>query len=230
VTLMNGHNGATFALLGGTDPKTKKHFGVQVAHVAHFADDGKAIDKDSFYADAGELAGQISGAKHVRPAADKPWHDNEIVIAKDDQTEKANLATINHVMDAMNDHDAESVGDLLDDKVVWSEQGMPKDWTSKAEAVKAHEGLFKAFSDLQLSSDTEWAAGDYAIVQGTMTGTNDGPAPDMGIAKPTRKAVSVKFAQLFKLKDGKVTNSWGYWNSLALAQQLGLAPAAKPAK
>jgi len=238
VTLINGHNGATFALLTGTHtapmktpmgdvPPTNKKIGLQIAHLAHFADDGKAVDKEWLYQDMGEMMGQLGLSKApVRAATDKPWHDNEIVVAKDDDNEKKNLATINQTLDAFNKHDAKALGEALDDKIVWSEQGMPKDMTNKAEAVKSHEGLMKAFSDVKFSSDTAWAAGDYVVVQGTMTGTNDGAAPDMGIAKPTKKAVNLKFAQLFKLKDGKIINSWGYWNSAAFAQQLGMTPPA----
>jgi len=242
VTLINGHNGATFGLLTGTNsgpmktptgemPATNKKIGLQIAHMVHFADDGKAADKEWTYQDMGEMMGQLGLSKApVRAAVDKPWHDNEVVIAKDDDNEKKNLSLINQTMDAFNKHDAKALGEAFDDKIQWSEQGMAKDWTSKAEAVKAHEGLMKAFPDIKFSTDTAWAAGDYVVVQGTMTGTNDGAAPDMGIKKPTKKAVSLKFAQLFKVKDGKITNSWGYWNSMAMAQQMGMTPPAKPAK
>ena len=245
VTLVNGKNGASFALITGTNsapmksptgemPATNKKIGLQIAHVAHFTDDGKTVDKEWLYQDMGEMMGQMGMSKApVRAAVDKPWHDNEVVIAKDDDTEKKNLETINTLMGTFNKHDSKGLGELMDDKIVWSEQGMPKDWTSKADAVKSHEGLIKAFPDIKFSSDTAWAAGDYVVVQGTMTGTNDGAAPEMGIAKATKKPVTLKFAQLFKLgKDGKITNSWGYWNSMAFAQQLGMMPpaGAAPAK
>ena len=41
------------------------------------------------------------------------------------------------------------------------------------------------------------------------------------------KKMSIGFLQLFKLKDGKLTRSWGFWNSAAFATQLGLMPPAK---
>ena len=54
----------------------------------------------------------------------------------------------------------------------------------------------------------------------------------MGIKKPTGKDMSLTFLQLWKLdKDGKITNSWGYWNSMKFAGDLGMLPppaAAKP--
>jgi steroid delta-isomerase-like uncharacterized protein len=243
VTLLSGKNVAGFALISGTNsgpmktpggdiPATNKKFGLQVAHVAHFSDDGKTVDKQAFYQDMGELMGQLGLSKApVRAAADKPWHDNEIVIAKDDDTEKKNLGVAKQNMDAFNSRDMKALDATLDDKVVWSEQGIAKDWTSKAEAIKAHQGLIKAFSDVKFATENAWAAGDYVVAQGIMTGTNDGAAPDMGLPKPTKKPINIRFTQLFKMKDGKIVNSWGYWNSAAMAQQLGMTPdAAKPAK
>jgi ketosteroid isomerase-like protein len=196
LTLVNGHNVAAFALLGGK----------QVAHIAHFAEDGKEIDHDWVYEDMGK----------ARAAVDKPWHDNQIVIAKDDPTEKGNLETINQLMTAFNDHDTDTMGEALDDKVVWSEQPLAKDWTGRAAVVKAHDELVKAISNITKSTDTAWAAGDYVVVQGTLTGTNDGAAPEWGIPKATKKPVTLKFAQLFEVKAGKVVHSWGYWNRLEL--------------
>jgi steroid delta-isomerase-like uncharacterized protein len=240
LTLINGKQGATFALVTGTHtaplktpmgevPPTNKKIGLQVAHTAHFTEDGKTVDKEWVYQDLGEMLGQLGVAKGpVRPAADKPWHDNEIVIAKDDDTEKKNLGVAQQMMDAFNKRDMKALDAVLDDKIVWSEQGVAKDWTTKADAIKAHQGLIKAFSDLTFSSDNAWAAGDYVVVQGAMTGTNDGPAPDMGLTKATRKPVNLKFLQLFEVKDGKITRSTGYWNSAAMAQQLGVT--GKPAK
>jgi ketosteroid isomerase-like protein len=188
LTLVNGRNAAAFALMTG------KKLGVQIAHVAHFTEDGKALDRESLYRDLGA----------ARAASDKPWHDNKVVIATNNTTEKTNLELVNEVMNSINDHNADDVGSLLDDKVVWSEQALAKDWAGKAEAVKGLEVRMKAIDDLAMSTDTAWAAGDYVVVQGTLTGT---------IAK---KPVTVKFVQLFELTAGKVTHSWGYWNSAAL--------------
>ncbi len=245
VLLINGHQGASVALLTGTNsgamktpagemPATNKKMGLQVAHVVHFSEDGKTGDKETFYQDMGEMMGQLGMSKApVRAAEDKPWHDPEIVIAKDDDTEKKNLESGKALMDAFNKRDWKAMGDQFDDKLVWSEQGVAKDFTGKAATLKSLEGLAKAFSDVKFSSDAMWAAGDYVAWQGTMSGTNDGAAPEMGLAKPTKKPVSLKFFQLLKYgKDGKLTNSYGFWNSGAMAMQLGLMPppAAPPAK
>jgi predicted ester cyclase len=243
LVLINGKNAATFALLTGTHsgtlkaptgdiPATNKKIGLQVAHVAHFTDDGKAVDKEVFVMDMGEMMAQLGLSKApARPASDKPWGPTETVIAKDDANEKRNVENAGKLLEAFNKHAAKDLGALMADDLQWSEIGAPKDW-NKAEAIKEHEGMFKAFSDIKIATDATWAAGDYVFAQGTMSGTNDGPAPEMGIKAKTGKPLTLKFVQLLKFnKDGKLTRSYGYWNSAAFAMQLGLMPppaAAKP--
>ena len=123
--------------------------------------------------------------------------------------------------DAFNKHDPKALGDLFADDLVWSETGIPKDWNKK-EAIAAHAGLFKGFSDLKMTQASLWGAGDYVVFQGTFAGTNNGDLPDMGIKK-TGKPLSIGFLQLYKFnKDGKLSRSWGFWNSAAFAMQLGL--------
>ena len=236
VTLINGHNGASVALFTGTHtgalktpmgdvPPTQKKIGLNVAHSIHFADDaGKAADKQTFYEDFGVVMGQLGLSKApVRAALDKPMGPNEIVVAKDDDTEKRNLDMANKVTDAFNKHDVKALGDLFADDLVWAENGIPKDWNKK-EAIASHASLFKGFSDIKLTQANQWAAGDYVVFEGTFAGTNDGNLPDMGIKK-TGKAMSLGFLQLYKFnKDGKLTRSWGFWNSAAFAMQLGLVP------
>jgi len=66
-------------------------------------------------------------------------------------------------------------------------------------------------------------AGDYVVEIGKFEGTND---HDMGKMKKTGKHVSVNFAEVTQLKDGKVAHLWRFYNSMDFAKQLGLMPAA----
>lgn len=236
VTLINGHNGATVALFSGTNtgamktpmgemPATGKKVGMQVAHAVHFTDDGKTADKEWFYQDNGELMGQLGVSKApARAMVDKPFQENEIVVAKDDATEKRNLENTNKGIEAFNNHDSKAMSAYLADGLKWSESGMPKD-TNKAETAKQDEAMWKAFPDLKLATDSIWAAGDYVVQQGTMTGTNKGEWKEMGLKKGTGKPITSRFLQVYKWdKDGKLTNSWGFWNSALFAKQLGIAP------
>jgi predicted ester cyclase len=238
LTLVNGKNVVAVALFTGTQsgplaspsgtiPPTNKKAGFRVAHMVHMSDDGNVADKQMFYEDFGTLLGQLGVSKApARPVADKPA-PAQVVVAKDDDTEKRNLETIAKVTDAFNKHDMKAFDALVGDNLMWSEIGMTSDWNKK-QTIEGHEGLFKAFSDLKLTPSSTWAAGDYVVEQGVIAGTNDGDMPAMKLKK-TGKPVSLNYLQVYKLdKDGKVTASWGFWNSAAFAQQLGLVP--PPAK
>ena len=43
--------------------------------------------------------------------------------------------------------------------------------------------------------------------------------------KPTKKAVKGQFAEVAKIKDGKIAELWRFRNGLSMAVQMGLAPA-----
>jgi predicted ester cyclase len=234
LTLINGSNGVTIALFTGTHtgtfktpagdiPATNKKVGLQVAHAVHFAD-GKSVDKEWYFQDAGTMLAQLGVSKApARPASDKPWPTSETVIAKDDDTEKRNLENTKKLNDIFNKHDMKAFAEMLGDGLVWSEIGVPMDWDKKT-AITAHEDMMKGFSDLSITTTTMWAAGDYVVMTGIFAGTNDGDVKAMGLKK-TGKKVSLDYLQLYKWdKDGKLVGSWGFWNSAAFAMQLGLAP------
>ncbi len=235
LTLINGKNGVTVAHLMGTHtgplkspageiPPTNKKMGLQAVHLAHFTEDGRSVDKEEFIWDVGTLMGQLGVSKApVRAATDKPFQANEIVIAKDDEKEKKNLQTITAMTDAFNKHDSKALDAMMADDLVWSELGIPVDFDRKA-ASAAHDDLWKGFSDLKLNTSSAWAAGDYVVQRGTMAGTNDGEVKTMKLKK-TGKPVSLNFIQIYKLNgDGKISRSWGFWNGIAMATQLGLMP------
>jgi hypothetical protein len=47
--------------------------------------------------------------------------------------------------------------------------------------------------------------------------------PTMGLKK-TGKTVTMNVVEVSKLKEGKISNVWRFYNGMAMAQQLGLIP------
>jgi hypothetical protein len=82
--------------------------------------------------------------------------------------------------------------------------------------------MYKGMSDVKLDGVESWAAGDYVVSTGTFTGKNDGPMMGM---KPTGKQVTLGYLQIDRLEAGKIKESWLFYNSAAMAMQLGLMPA-----
>jgi predicted ester cyclase len=66
-----------------------------------------------------------------------------------------------------------------------------------------------------------WAAGDYVVFTGTLSGTNTGDMPSAGIKK-TGKKVNVHFCEIVKFEGGKQVEDYLFFNGAAFAAQLGL--------
>jgi ketosteroid isomerase-like protein len=237
--LVNGHNLAAVVLVTATQTApldgpsgpiaaTNKKTGVLLGQVLEFADAGHAKHESDFF-DLATLLGQVSPVTGhpVRAALDKAPMAKEVVIAKHDDKEQANLEATKATQDAFNKHDLKAFGDHLTDDVVWSEAPQPADW-NKQEAIQHAQDAWKAFSDMKISATASWAAGDYVVVVATMDGTNDGAMPAMGIKQATKKKFSVPFLAIHKLDGGKVKATWVFDQGLAFAQQLSLLPPPPP--
>ncbi|HEY3803297.1 MAG TPA: ester cyclase [Kofleriaceae bacterium] len=217
VTQLTGTHTGPFAGVTAMNQK----LGLLMGEVITVDDQGHAT-KEATYFDAATIMGQLGGDKgHPVRAPGSTTIPKETVIAKDDTAEQANLAVAKQELDAFNKHDAKACGAVLADDLVWSEQEEAKDWT-KAELLADHAEAWKAFSDLKLTPSAMWAAGAYVVTVATFDGTNDGPMPML--AKPTKKKVSLPFLSIEKIDGGKIKTGWVFMQSMAVMQQLGIAP------
>ena len=233
--LVSGHNMVVVANTIGTNsgplkmgptemPPSGKKVGSLFAQVLDMTDDGKVKHEWDFF-DMGTMMGQMKpDPKHaVRAPMDKAPMAKEVVVAKDDAGEKANMETAKKAAEAFSKHDAKAFGDFLADDVVWSEQPMPKD-ENKKETLANAQAFWKAFSDVKIVPGQVWAGGDYVAALANMEGTNDGDLPMMGLKK-TGKKISIPHLAIFKIKDGKIHNAWIFDQGMGFMMQLGLMPA-----
>jgi steroid delta-isomerase-like uncharacterized protein len=79
----------------------------------------------------------------------------------------------------------------------------------------------KAFPDLHFAIDDEVADEQTIVSRWTATGTHQGDLP--GIPRTGRK-FSVTGMTIARVKNGKIIESWGNWDTLGLMQQLGVLP------
>jgi ketosteroid isomerase-like protein len=199
--------------------------GLYTSQVLAIDDAGAATHEWEFF-DLATMMAQMQPdpkAPPRRAVVDKLAMPLEVVIAKDDDKEKANLAAVKKAQEAFSAHDAKAFGELLPDDAVWSEQAQPKDWTKK-ETLEHAQVFWKGFSDLKLHADQQWAAGDYVLLVGALDGTNDGDVPPAHLTK-TGKKVHLPFFAIHKVEGGKLKATWLFGQSMAFATQLGLMPA-----
>jgi ketosteroid isomerase-like protein len=244
LTLVSGNDVLSIVLLRGTHkgpfpgpqgeiPASNKKIGYLAVQHVQTTQDGRAIAKERFIYDGGTFMSQIGvSPAPARKALEQGFADKPSLVSAGTDAEKANIAVLGAWTGALNKHDAAALGALMTDDVVFSDLSAPADRVGKKEAQKSQEELLKAFPDLKMEQTSAWAAGDYVVSAGRVSGTNTGDWPAMKLKK-TGKAVNVEYYMVTKLVGGKVKANWLFTNGVAFASQLGVLPpikaGAKPA-
>jgi len=225
VGVYTGTNSGAMKGPQGEMPATNKKVGVWYLNVLEIDPAAGGVTKESLYTDEGTMMGQLGMVKMpVRPVAEKPAGEAQVVIAKDDDAEKANVEVYKKGLEAFMKKDTKAMLATWDDKAVMHDYGSPKDTDKKASAKMMAE-IMKAFPDAKGDIVDIWGAGDYVVAIVKNSGTNKGAMPSMGLKKPTNKPMSFTGADVVKMANGKGVESWSFYNAAAIAMQLGLMPA-----
>jgi predicted ester cyclase len=236
MTLVNGNKLASAGVYTGTNsgpmkgpggemPATNKKVGVWYLSVVEIDPAAGGVAKEWLFSDMGTMMGQLGMHKMpVRAVAEKPAGEETVVIAKDDDAEKANVEAYKKGLDAFMKKDTKTMMAMWDDKAVMHDYGAPKDMDKKSSQKMMGEVL-KAFPDAKGEIVDIWGAGEYVVAIVKNTGTNKGPMPSMGLKKATNKPMAFTGADVVKMANGKAVESWSFYNGMAIAQQLGMIPA-----
>ncbi len=224
IALWKGTHTAPMPGPGGQSiPATGKSFGILMAHTVELDAGRTAVQADADYVEVATLLGQLGLSKApVRKAMESGAAAPTVEIAKNDDAEARNVATIQAQLEAFNKHDVAASASSLADNYVLHEVALPSD-SNKKQALASLKDLFKGFGDVKLTASQVYGAGDYVVVIGTFEGTNTGPMPDLGIKKGTDKHVVTRYIEVFRFENGKVAEDWLFYNGMAFAAQLGLS-------
>jgi len=85
------------------------------------------------------------------------------------------------------------------------------------------ETLKRAMPDAQAVVEQVREAGDTVVVEGRFVGTHTGPlaAPE-GDVEPTGASIDLRFADVSRVRDGRIVSYHTYYDQLGLLTQLGL--------
>jgi steroid delta-isomerase-like uncharacterized protein len=86
---------------------------------------------------------------------------------------------------------------------------------------QTNDGAHVSFPDYSMSVDQMIAEGDKVFVLSTKTGTHKGNF--LGVP-PTGKQINVFRGAVYRLENGKITESWGIEDMLSHFTQLGVMP------
>ena len=96
------------------------------------------------------------------------------------------------------------------------------------DGLKAQFGLYYAtFPDMKMELKEVATEGDMVMTRVEITGTMKGK---MGDAPPNEKKMDVEMFEQLRLKDGKMVERWGVFDSMKMMTQLGMLPPPGPPK
>lgn len=121
---------------------------------------------------------------------------------------------------AMNENDTSQVDSLVAPSYVNHDAPVP---VRGPEGFKQLVGMFRSgFPDLRVVVEDTFADGDLVGSRGAITGTHRGEF--MGV-QATGRTVSIGYIDLWRVRDGRFTDTWVQMDALGLMQQLGALPA-----
>lgn len=225
VLLMTGTHQGAMKGPSGEMPATNKKVGMLMFHRLAIDESNKASE-EWVWMDAATMMNQLgvlAGAPPGRPVMDKGLEGAPITVTTtDDAKEKANIEVVNKRIDAFNARKWADLAALHTADFVMSDQTNAKDAKGVKELETGSKAFIGAFPDAKITIENTWAAGDYVVTTGKLTGTNTG---DLGKMKKTGKPVTLEFAEVVQLKDGKIASVWRFHSGMSFAMQLGAMPA-----
>jgi ketosteroid isomerase-like protein len=227
LVLVNGHKAVAVGLLSGTHkggslgiPPTNKTMSLFYAQVIEANEQGRFV-RERDYQDQATVLHQLGiQASQVAPAKEEPWADKVRAVAKNDDTEKANLAAFKSSFDARVKGDtAAATASYADDAVFrYMPEGQP--YTGKKEIASATKADTAQHANLQGSVRDAWAAGNWVVAETTIKGTLARPLN--GIKGTKGKKWEENSLELVEFAGGKVKRHIVFTNSLKFAVDVGL--------
>ena len=129
---------------------------------------------------------------------------------------KTNLNVIQRFYDAYNQKHEPILNEIIaDDYVDYGHQppgrGLPG-------AKSDLQDIARGFEDARFDIDEMFGADDRVVVRWTVHGTHTGPFAGL---QPTQKKIAVSGISLYRVRDGKITETRNQADLLALFTQLG---------
>ena len=141
--------------------------------------------------------------------------------------ENANL--VRSLLEAFNKRDFDYIRECTAPDSVLTDAGSGQTWHGPDGGHSYNTMWTDAFPDGKITIDRIFDSGDLVVVEYTGHGKHTGPmVTRMGTIPATGREVTLRFCDVFEVKDGKVKTQTTYGDSGSFMAQLGLT-AAQPA-
>ena len=132
------------------------------------------------------------------------------------ETSQTNLNVIQRFYDAYNKKQEAILSEVIADDYV--DYGHEPPGRGLQGAKSDYQEFGRAFEDARFDIDEMFGSDDRVVVRWTVHGTHTGPFAGVS---PTQKKIVVRGISLYRLRDGKITETRNMADLLALFKQLG---------
>ncbi len=139
----------------------------------------------------------------------------------DTETEARNLNTVADAVILWNTHDLDSLLNLYDPEIVWSNAALEATYRGHQEVRAFLGALLTGLPDLTFTVESRFARGEQVCEQWVIEGTHLGTL--VGIP-PTGKRVHIKGVSSIKMHNGKFIKDDFFFDSMSVMRQLGIMP------
>jgi steroid delta-isomerase-like uncharacterized protein len=137
-----------------------------------------------------------------------------------------NVSTVRAIFSGFNTGDVPLLLSLVTDDFELQDIALGVSWHGKQGWGEWLQNWAVAMPDAQTRLDTVIAQGDIVVSEHTGGGLHTGPLnTPMGVIPPTGKKISLTFAEVYEMRDGKIKIMRAYWDTATLMRQVGLQPA-----
>jgi steroid delta-isomerase-like uncharacterized protein len=132
------------------------------------------------------------------------------------ENSKTNLSVVRRFYDAYNKKDEKILDEIMADDYV--DHGHQPLGQGVLGAKSDHREIARAFQDARFDIDEMFAADDRVAVRWTLNATHTGPFAGLS---PTQKKITVPGISLYRLRDGKITETRNSADLFGMFTQLG---------
>jgi len=129
---------------------------------------------------------------------------------------QTNLNAVQRFYDAYNDKDAAILNEVIADDYV--DYGHEPPGRGLQGAKSDHEEIGRGLANARFDIDEMFGSDDRVVVRWTLHATHTGPFAGL---PPTQKKITVRGISLYRLRDGKITETRNLADLFALFTQLG---------
>ena len=146
-----------------------------------------------------------------------------LIPSQPSTVEDENLRIVKASIDAFNAHDVNRAIECDSESIMVYSPQHPKGTKGRDSMITEMTADFVAIPDIRFNIEQIFGDGDSVIVRGVLSGTNTGPLMTLkGRAiKAGKRPIAIPQAAFHRLQDGKIIESYIYWDTQTVLAQLG---------